>query len=151
MISGISVFPHILLCIYEVKTRPTLYFHSFLQFLTKSLCVSTSISYIDCVQYFNAGWYSATSLLKSSPWKVWDRLEQDLFQCTTWRSIDSEYKARNISILIAGKKGETGATNATFQIITQEVTDMPMQSILKHIAYCIDTILNSSTAFSSAV
>jgi hypothetical protein len=135
-----------LLCIYEVKTRPTLYFHSFLQILTKSLCVSTSISYIDCLQYFNAGWYSA----KSSPWKVWDRLEQDLFHCTTQRSIDSEYKARNISTMIAGKKGETGATNPTFQI-TQKITDMPMQSILKHIAYYIDTIWNSSTAFSSAV
>ena len=151
MLPGTFVFPHILLCIYEVKTRPTLYFHSFLQFITKSLCVSTSICYIHCLQCFNAGWNSATSLLKSSPWKVWDRLEQDLFQCTTWRSIDSEYKARNISIMIAGRRGETVATNATFQIMTQKVTDMPMQSILKHIAYCTDTTWNSSTAFSSAV
>jgi hypothetical protein len=145
------MFPHNLLCIYEVKTRPTLYFHSFLQFLTKSLCVSTSICCIDCLQYFNAGRYSASSLLKSSPWKVWDRLEQDLFQCTTWRRVDSEYNARNISNMITGRRGETGATNATFQVITHKVTDMPMQSILKHIVYCIDTIRSRSTAFSSAV
>jgi hypothetical protein len=53
--------------------------------------------------------------------------------------------------MIAGKRGETGATNATFQIITQKVTDMPMQSIFKHIAYCIVMIGTNSTAFSSAV
>jgi len=53
--------------------------------------------------------------------------------------------------MIAGKRGQTGGTNVTFQIITQKVTDMPMQSILKHIAYCIDTIWNRSAAFSSAL
>jgi len=49
--------------------------------------------------------------------------------------------------MTAGNRGETGATNATFHIITQKVTFF-MQSILKHIDYCIDTIWNSSTAFS---
>lgn len=41
ILSGTFVFPHILLCICEVKTLPTVYFHGVLQALTKSLCVST--------------------------------------------------------------------------------------------------------------
>ena len=51
----------------------------------------------------------------------------------------------NISIMVAGKRGET---NAALQIITHKVTGMPVQSILKYIVYCIYTIWNSSAAFS---